>query len=111
MSAMELHSDELAAYQIRQLGNRIAVARKRRKLRQSDIASRARLSRSTVQAVERGDHTVSIGAVMKVLWALGLSENFDIVCDPALDAGTSLLTYDMGKRRVRVVTREPDNDF
>lgn len=92
------------------LGQRIRVARIRRKLRQEDLAARTGLSRSTVQAIERGEAGCSMGAVFHVLWVLGLSAEVDLIADPGLDERGLTLALSGEGRRVRVPAKV-DNDF
>jgi len=102
---------EILVIQLKALGVRVSTARRRRGLRQTDLASRAQVSRATVQAVERGDATVSIGSVAQVLWAMGLAEGLDLIADPTLDEGTGVLAYSPTTKRVRVERRGFENDF
>lgn len=54
------------------LGERVRLARKRRRLASAAIAGRAGISRSTLHKVETGDPGVTLGSVLRVLAALGL---------------------------------------
>jgi transcriptional regulator with XRE-family HTH domain len=92
------------------LGERIRIARVRRRLRQGDMAARTGLSRSTIQAIERGNITCSFGAVLHVLWNLGLSTEIEIIADPGLDDRGLALSLTSEGKRVRVPTKI-DNDF
>ncbi|MEN9314517.1 MAG: hypothetical protein RIS35_910 [Pseudomonadota bacterium] len=92
------------------LGHRIREARTRRQLRQADLAERTGLSRSTIEAIERGNPDTSIGAFARALWVMGLDRELDIVADPAIDRDGAALEYTPGERRVRV-RRPLDNDF
>ena len=95
--------------QVISLGSRIRQTRIRRKLRQQDLAEAARCSRSTIQAIEAGELTCSIGAVVTVLWVLGISRELDLIADPAIDQSGSL-EYSAAERRVRPLKRL-NNDF
>lgn len=101
---------EAVSLRARELGARIRAARTRRKLRRDDLASRASLSRSTVEAVERGDLGAGIGAYLRVLWVMGLDAGLDLVADPGLDRDGLALELDTQTKRVRV-QRKVDNDF
>lgn len=57
-----------------ELGDRIRMARRRRKISMEDMAQRANLTRQTVAKVEKGDSGVSIGAYVKVLNGLGMKQ-------------------------------------
>ncbi|MDR2882026.1 MAG: helix-turn-helix domain-containing protein [Azoarcus sp.] len=92
------------------LGGRIQIARKRRHLRQVDLAGVTGLSRSAIQSIERGEPACLFGNVLLVLWTLGLSDSLDLIADPGLDDTGLALAIKDGRRRVRV--REViDNDF
>jgi transcriptional regulator with XRE-family HTH domain len=105
MESTNGHAERLVA-----LGERLAQARRRRKLRQQDLAERAGCSRSTVQALERGSPTCSIGNLLSVLWVLGLSENLDFIANPLLEEQGLALDLTSGVTRVRLRTKV-DNDF
>ncbi len=59
-----------------QMGENIALARKRRKLTSSQVAERSNISRNTLYLLEKGNSGVSIGALFNVLRVLGLQEDF-----------------------------------
>ena len=92
------------------LGSRIRDARLHRKLRQIDLAERAGVSRSTLEAIERGNAETSFGAYLRVLWVMGLDREIDVVADAAVDREGAALEYKPGERRVQV-RRSLDNDF
>ena len=92
------------------LGTRIRDARLHRKLRQVDLAERAGVSRSTIEAIERGSAETAIGAFARVLWVMGLDREIDVVADAAIDQEGAALEYQPGERRVRI-KRSLDNDF
>lgn len=69
----------------RRLGANIRLARKRRRVSEEAFASQMLVTRPTLQRLERGDATVSAGAVYTALWALGLLHHLDEVADPAVD--------------------------
>ena len=54
-----------------QMGEQIRLARLRRELSSELVAERAGVSRQTVTAVEKGSPSVSMGAYVAVLHALG----------------------------------------
>ena len=92
------------------LGARIRVARQRRRLRVEDVAQKAQLAKKTVEAVERGALTTSLGAYLAVLGSLNLTKEFALVADPGLDREGADLLYSPAERRVRP-SRPVDNDF
>jgi len=61
---------------LKQLGENIKLARKRRKLTQDQVAERADIARSTLYLVESGNTSVTIGAYFNVLRVLGLQDDF-----------------------------------
>lgn len=95
---------------VSRLGQRIRAARTRRKLRREDLAQRAGVSRSTVEAIERGELTTGIGAYVRALWAMGLDQELDLIADPGLDRDGLALELSAATKRVRVQTKA-DNDF
>src|SRR5882757_5419760 len=68
------------------LGADIHDARRRRRLPMAVVAERAFTSRSTLQRVEAGDTTVSIGIYAGVLQALGLLEGLSMIADIGNDS-------------------------
>ena len=58
------------------LGENIKLARKRRRFTAIQVAERANISRSVLYRLEKGNSSVSIGALFNVLRVLGLHEDF-----------------------------------
>lgn len=110
MASEKTFQPEEVAQIARDLGARINTARKRRRLRQEDLAHRTGLSRSTIQAIERGEVTCSVGALFNVLWTLGLANELQIIADPGLDQDGLALSLSKDKKRV-VVPRRVNDDF
>lgn len=61
------------------LGQNIAAARKRRRIRQEDLASMAGITLPTLRAVEAGKIGTGLGAYISTLWALGLDDSLRTV--------------------------------
>lgn len=61
---------------LKQVGENIKLARKRRKLTQEQVAERAAIVRSTLYLIETGSPSVTIGAYFNVLRVLGLQNDF-----------------------------------
>jgi transcriptional regulator with XRE-family HTH domain len=59
------------------LGERLRLARKRRRLSNAVVAQRAGISRTTLYKVEAGDPGVTLGSHVRVLAALGLEGDLD----------------------------------
>lgn len=60
---------------LKQMGENIKLARKRRKLTIIQIAERAGIARSTLSLVEKGEPGVAMGAYFNVLRVLGLQND------------------------------------
>ncbi len=84
------------------LGARLRDARLRRRLRQDDVAAKLGFSRDTINAVERGSMTTTVGAYLSVLWVYGLEREVDLLADPGLDREGLALTFDAREKRVRL---------
>ena len=95
---------------IRALGMRIKQARINRKWRQEDVVNRSGLSRSTIEAIERGAPTTSIAAYFHVLWIMGLDRELDLIADPGLDREGLSLSFSVDEKRVRI-PKKVDNEF
>ncbi len=66
-------------------GERLALARLRRKESQKQWASRLGVSVPTLIRLEKGDPTVSMGVYATALWLLGLSDGIADLADPGRD--------------------------
>ncbi len=90
---------------LRKLGGDIKDARRKRRLTTTVVAERAFTTRKTLQRIEQGDFSVSIGIYASVLLALGMLERLADLADPAMDAlGLTLAAADL-PRRVRTPRR------
>ena len=70
---------------MKQMGEQIKLARRRRHLSMQDIAERSTVTRLTISKVERGDPTVSMGIYARVLYALNLEKDITLLAaDDAL---------------------------
>ena len=84
---------------LRKLGADIQDARRRRRLPMAVVAERAFTSRSTLQRVEAGDTSVSIGIYAGALHALGLLDGLSQVADISNDrVGQALSSAALPKR-------------
>ncbi len=91
-------------------GRGISIARRRRRIPLRDMAARMSVSLSTVQRLERGDPSVSLGIFLSALWALQLHEHMAGLLDPGADSVGTALSVDRlpGKIRRR---KDEDLDF
>jgi transcriptional regulator with XRE-family HTH domain len=56
---------------------RLQMARKRRRMTQHTLASRAGISMPTLRKLEQGDASVSVATLLRVLQVLGLASDID----------------------------------
>jgi transcriptional regulator with XRE-family HTH domain len=92
---------------LRKLGLDIRDARKRRRITMAIVAERAFTSRNTLQRVEAGDATVSMGIYAAVLQALGLLEPLAELADPSRDAVGQAMASQELPQRVRLKRPRP----
>ena len=65
------------ARQLVALGERLELARKRRRMTQHTVASRAGISIPTLRKLERGHAGVSVATFLRILQVLGLANDID----------------------------------
>ena len=76
-----------------EMGERLKLARKRRKLTTTQVAERAGISRSTLYLLESGEANSSLGTLLQVLVALKLEQDLatigkdDLLGQKLIDAG------------------------
>ncbi len=85
---------------IRDLGDRVRVARIRRGLSIAELAAKAGINRNTLNALELGKPGIALGAYVTVLWTLGLDPTLQGVAHP--DADTHGKTLEASRRVARV---------
>lgn len=61
------------------LGQRLRLARERRRMPAVEMAERAGVSRMVIHKIEHGDLSVGMGAVVRVLGVLGLDSDLDLI--------------------------------
>jgi transcriptional regulator with XRE-family HTH domain len=62
-----------------ELGENVKLARLRRRISASLLAARAGMSRPTLRSLERGDPSVTLGALANALHSLGLAADLRLV--------------------------------
>ena len=92
---------------LEQLGERLRLARKRRKLTTGQVAERAGISRSTLYHLEMGEANSSMGTLLQVLVALRLEDDLallgkdDVLGQRMMDAEL------LGSSRKKTTTASP----
>ena len=81
-----------------QLGERLRLARKRRKLSNAVVAQRAGISRSSLYKVEAGEPGATLGTYLRVLAVLGLERDIE-----------ALAADDKVGRKLQDLAMEPDS--
>jgi transcriptional regulator with XRE-family HTH domain len=71
-----LPSSEL---RLQQLGDRLRLARQRRRLTSKQVAERAGMTVVTLRSLERGSPGVTMGAYVSVMQVLGIEQDLDAV--------------------------------
>jgi transcriptional regulator with XRE-family HTH domain len=61
------------------MGERIRLARVRRRMREAELAERAGVSRMTIYKLEHGELSVGLGVLVRVLGVLGLDADLDLI--------------------------------
>jgi transcriptional regulator with XRE-family HTH domain len=73
------------------LGEHLRVARKRRHDSLAAFAERMQVSVPTLQKMEKGDPTVSMGVYASALWLVGRVQFLGAIADPATDETALML--------------------
>lgn len=85
---------------LKQMGENISLARKRRKLTMEMVAQRADTTRLTVSNIEKGSPSVAIGHYMNVLATLNQENDFlKVAAEDEL--GRKLADIELMSKRVR----------
>lgn len=82
---------------MRRLGERLRLARMRRRLSAKQVAERAGMTPMTLRSLERGGTGVTIGAYLAVMQVLGLETDFDLLAQ-ADTTGRALQDAQVSKR-------------
>jgi transcriptional regulator with XRE-family HTH domain len=93
------------ARQLAALGARLEMARKRRRMTQHTLASRAGISIPTLRKLEQGHAGVSVATFLRVLQVLGLANDIDrLAADDELGRRLQDIEQKGAPRRRRRVT-------
>lgn len=91
---------------LRKLGHDIRDARRRRRIPTTILAQRASMSRMTLNKVEKGNPSTSVGAYATVLFALGMVDRLADVADPRFDTVGRELEEENLPQRIRLPRRK-----
>jgi hypothetical protein len=86
---------------LHKLGADIRAARLRRRIPVAIAAERASIGRSTLNRVEKGDPSVSLGIYATVLFVLGLVDRIAELADARIDATGLQLEEERLPKRIR----------
>jgi transcriptional regulator with XRE-family HTH domain len=86
------------------LGERLRVARLRRRMSATEMAERMGVSRMTLYGLEKGDLSVGLGVLVRALGVLGLEEDLNWI---AADDELGHKLADAAARPSRRVRRSP----
>jgi transcriptional regulator with XRE-family HTH domain len=93
------------------LGERLSMARKRRRLTLRELASKAGISYDTARAVEAGNLQTGMGAYLAVLWAMGLESEIQAFANPERDEEGKQLELARLPKRVRHAREQLHDEF
>lgn len=91
---------------LKQLGQDLRIARKRRRIPMHLAAERASISRATLNKIEKGDGGVSLGAYARVLFILGMIGHLAELVGSASDQLGLELEEENLPKRIRIPKEE-----
>lgn len=93
------------------LGKRIQLARKARKMSETQLAERCGMSRATIRAIERGSLQVEVGLFFEAAYIVGVQ----LFTDDPVELAAQIQRIDdrmlLMPSRVRSEKREVDDEF
>jgi len=95
---------------LKDLGNEMRLARKRRRWTIAELASKMGVSAPTVIGMEQGQPTIGMGILFSALWILGLEKELSILSHPNDRVGQELANRRLPKK-IRHSPRKLNNDF
>jgi transcriptional regulator with XRE-family HTH domain len=93
------------------LGERIMIARKRRRLSSEEMAKRMFVSRKTLFRLEKGDPGISLGVFASALLVLGLDKDLLLIADPERDNVGIFHERQQLSKRIRKKSTDNKLDF
>ncbi len=93
------------------IGERVKLARVRRRLTLRQLAAKAGIAYDTARAVEAGNLMSGLGAYLALIWALGLERELATFLDPDRDLDGKQLELMRLPRRAHAPKRTRDADF
>lgn len=94
---------------LEELGQRVRIARVRRRMSTEDLAQACGIGRRTLYRIERGEPGIALGTFLSVLWKLALLDTMGGVANPDTDDHGKILEAAARPQRVRAPAS--DNDF
>lgn len=91
---------------LRQLGDRLRLARRRRHLPAKQVAERAGMTPMTLRSLERGGTGVTIGAYLAVMQVLGIERDLDLLAETD-STGHALQDARLSTSRKTTATAKP----
>jgi transcriptional regulator with XRE-family HTH domain len=85
---------------LKKFGADLSIARRKRRLTMAMMCERLGVSKTTLQRMEKGDPTVSMGAYAQALFVLGFGSLFQDLIDQSKDEQGLLLDMDQLPKRV-----------
>jgi DNA-binding XRE family transcriptional regulator len=84
---------------LRQLGEDLTIARKRRGESRRHWAERIGVSEPTLMRMEKGDPSVAFGIYATALWLIGRSNELTKIASPEFDLGALEVSVNVAKKR------------